>query len=163
MHVLAQIPVMLDRAEIQENFQTRGNEWAERLEELVETLRPLVFAKAVYKVAYVDSRFADGVVIDGIRFTSKVLRKHQGEAGRVFPYVVTIGNGLEEKRRLCTDVLDQRDACERIRDRIGPRTYRSSLRDGDRILKDEHLFHVRNKVPLSRMNEKDEKGRWRYA
>jgi hypothetical protein len=107
MQVLAQIPVMLDHAEIQGNFRTGGNEWAERLEPLMETLRPRVFAKAVYKVAYVDSRLADGVVIDGIRFTSKVLRKHLDEAGRVFPYVVTIGNALEDKRRLCTDMLDQ--------------------------------------------------------
>jgi hypothetical protein len=107
MHVLAQIPVMLDHAEIQENFRTGSSEWAGRLEQLVETVQPLVFATAVYKIAYVDSRLADGVVIDGIRFISTVLRKNLDEAGRVFPYVVTIGNALEEKMRLCTDVLDQ--------------------------------------------------------
>jgi hypothetical protein len=107
MHVLAQIPVMLDHKEIQGNFQTGGNEWAKRLEQLVERVQPVVFAKAVYKIAYVDSRLADGVIIDGIRFTSSVLRKNLDEAGRVFPYVVTIGNTLEDKMRSCTDVLDQ--------------------------------------------------------
>ncbi len=107
MHVLEEIPVMLDHTEIQGNFRTGSTEWAKRLEQLVETVQPLVFAKAVYKIAYVDSRRADGLDIDSVRFTSKVLRKNLDEARRVFPYVVTIGNALEDKMRLCTDALDQ--------------------------------------------------------
>jgi hypothetical protein len=107
MHVLTQIPVVLEKSAIQANFRTPRNEWEERLEQFVETIQPLILGKAVYKTAYVDSRLANGVVIDGIRFTSTVLRKNLDEVGRVFPYVVTIGNALEEKMRSCTDVLDQ--------------------------------------------------------
>jgi hypothetical protein len=84
-----------------------NNEWAKRLEQLVETAQPLIFAKAVYKVAYIDSRLADAVVIDGIRLTSKVLRKNLDEVERLFPYVVTIGHALEDMTRSCTDMLDK--------------------------------------------------------
>jgi len=42
-----------------------------------------------------------------IRFTSRVLRKNLDKVGRVFPYIVTIGKGLEEKADDCSDLLEK--------------------------------------------------------
>jgi hypothetical protein len=54
-------------------------------------------AKAVYKVSYIDSRTEDSVTIDGVRFRSKVLRKHFHKVERVFAYEVTMGTRMEDQ------------------------------------------------------------------
>jgi len=47
--------------------------------------------KAVYEVSYVEDRADESVVVDGARFTSRVLRRNLDSVERVFPYVVTCG------------------------------------------------------------------------
>lgn len=46
-------------------------------------------------------------MIEGTRFTSKVVRKNLDSVERVFPYVPTIGDRLEEEARACEDLLKQ--------------------------------------------------------
>jgi hypothetical protein len=60
--------------------------------EAQKTLQP----KAVYKVCYVDDTDEDSVTIEGITFKSKVLRGNLEDIGRVFCYIVTCGDELED-------------------------------------------------------------------
>jgi hypothetical protein len=74
---------------------------------LIEVVNPLITAKAVYKVCYIEEKLEDAIIVDKTRFSSLVLRKNLDEVGRVFPYVVSIGYGVEEKISSCEDLLEQ--------------------------------------------------------
>jgi hypothetical protein len=107
MENLEHIPVSLDLEEITRSLHMgRGGDW-NQVQSLVEVAQPLISARAVYKVCHIESKLEDAILIDEIRLTSKILRKHLSKVERVFPYVVTIGDKLEEKARACTDLLKQ--------------------------------------------------------
>ena len=107
MEKLEYIPVSLDLGEIKRrlHMEERGD-WSQ-VQILIEEAQPLISAKGVYKVCYIDAKLEDAIVIDGIHLKSRVLRKNLDNVGRVFPYVVTIGDKLEEKARSCDDLLKQ--------------------------------------------------------
>ena len=52
--------------------------------------------KAVYKSASVEAKGEDFVVIDGIQFSSRILRINLEDATEVFPFVVTCGTEIED-------------------------------------------------------------------
>jgi hypothetical protein len=100
-------PILQDLGEIRRRLHmNQRGDWS-HVETLIEIAQPLIQPKAVYKVSCIESKLEDGVMIDGIRLTSGVLRKQLDEVERVFPYVVSIGNQLEEQIRNCSDLLDQ--------------------------------------------------------
>jgi hypothetical protein len=105
MEILEYIHVNLDLEEIKRSLhmEKRGD-WC-RVQTLVDEVRPLISGKAAYKVCYIESKIEDAITIDGTCLKSRVLRKNLHTVERVFPYVVTIGNRLEEKTRACTDLL----------------------------------------------------------
>jgi hypothetical protein len=105
MEILEYIPVNLDLEEIKRRLHTGKNgDWSQ-VQTLVEEAQSLISAKAVYKVCYIESKIEDAITIDGTCLKSHVLRKNLNNVEQVFPYVVTIGNRLEEKTRACTDLL----------------------------------------------------------
>jgi hypothetical protein len=64
-------------------------------EGLIEKALSVARPKAMYKVCYIDERSDEAVELEGIRFTSKVLRGNLEEVERVFPYIVTCGVELD--------------------------------------------------------------------
>jgi hypothetical protein len=85
---------------------SRGAE-RERLSAMLDGLKELLNPKAIYSVAYIDEKLPGAVLIGGIRFRSRVLRKNLENTGRVFPFVVTIGPGLDQHMEECSDLLDK--------------------------------------------------------
>jgi hypothetical protein len=65
------------------------------LRELMKQIVPIAKPKALYKVAYIDNKEGDSVVIDGIVFQSHVLRMNLDKVERVFAYIATCGNELD--------------------------------------------------------------------
>jgi hypothetical protein len=61
----------------------------------------------MYKVAFIERKEDDAVVIDGTLFTSRVLRVNLQDAHRVFAYVATCGTELDEWGRSLNDLLEQ--------------------------------------------------------
>lgn len=59
-----------------------------RLQDLIERVLPGIIPRAVYKAGYLDSKQEDGVVLDGVGFQSRALRKNLEEVGRIFPFVL---------------------------------------------------------------------------
>ena len=105
MEKLEYIPLSLDLEEIKRRLHMgKSGDWS-HVQTLVEESQSLISAKAVYKVCYIESKHEDAVTIDGKSLKSRVLRKNLNNVERIFPYVVTIGNRLEEKTRACTDLL----------------------------------------------------------
>ncbi|ATW23913.1 vitamin B12 dependent-methionine synthase activation domain-containing protein [Candidatus Formimonas warabiya] len=83
-----------------------GSPHVEKVKRLVDEAASVAKPKAVYQVAYVDEKNDNDVVINGIKFTSRVLRVNLEEAYRVFPYVVTCGAELEEWSKKIDDMFD---------------------------------------------------------
>ena len=105
MKILEYIPVNLDIEEIKRRLHIqKTGEWSQ-VQTLVDEAQSLISARAAYKVCYIESKLEDAVMIDGICLKSRVLRKNLNNVERIFPYVVTIGNRLEEKARACNDLL----------------------------------------------------------
>jgi hypothetical protein len=71
--------------------------------EAVEIGRP----RAMYREAYVESKEDGAVVVDGVRFQSRVMRVNLEQAYRVFPYVATCGVELAAWYRAQDDLLQQ--------------------------------------------------------
>jgi hypothetical protein len=63
--------------------------------DLVNSALPVARPKAMYKVCYIDERTEDEVELEGIRFTSEVMRQNLSEVQRVFAYIVTCGVELD--------------------------------------------------------------------
>jgi hypothetical protein len=106
MEKLDRIPLTLDLQEILTKLGMKRAEDKDQVKRLMDVAQPLLSARAVYRVCYVDERLDDGVIVSGTLFKSKVLRKHLDKVERVFPYVVTIGQDLEKKARTCDDLLE---------------------------------------------------------
>lgn len=78
--------LLMEQLRVQRGTRSAGA-FAELLDRVVQVARP----KAVYEVAYVDDKGDDSVVLNGVRFTSRALRRNLDPVERVFAYVVTCG------------------------------------------------------------------------
>ncbi len=74
---------------------------------LLDAAQAIGRPKALYKEGFVDSRTDDTVVIDGVTFTSRVLRVNLKDAHRVFAYLATCGTELEAWARSMDDMLEK--------------------------------------------------------
>jgi hypothetical protein len=104
METLEQISLKLDIGEVKDKIQ--GGDWVQ-IQTLLKLAKPLISAKAVYSVCYIEQKLDDTVIIDGIRLRSRILIRNLEKVGRVFPYVITIGTGLEQKADASKDLLEK--------------------------------------------------------
>ena len=117
MEVLDSIPFRLDvETVLKQLHQDKGNKYIGAIvQELIEIVYPIAKPKAVYKVSYVENRNGDSLYIDGVEFTSRVLRVNLDKVARVFPYVATCGRELDEitvssddyMKYYCLDVIKE--------------------------------------------------------
>jgi len=108
MEVLTNIAFEIDVRPMLETVRVPvGSEDAKEFEALVNEARAVARPKAVYKEAYVEAKGEDTVTIDGVTFTSRVLRANLGRAERVFPYIATCGNELDQINLPSGDILKQ--------------------------------------------------------
>jgi hypothetical protein len=106
MEILNPIAVQVDLGAIKKSAHVPEGEEL-RLQSLISAAHSVMTAKAVYKVSYIDAKAEDSVIIGGVLFKSKVLRKHLDKVERVFPYVVTIGKGVEDLEKTSGDALEK--------------------------------------------------------
>ena len=62
-----------------------------KIQEMAAEAQSLAKPKAVYKEAYIDYKGDNFVIINGVKFSSRVMRVNMEETFRVFPFVVTCG------------------------------------------------------------------------
>jgi hypothetical protein len=97
LSVLDNIPLHINTASLKKLLRIgERNEYSEGIEDLVCAAQSVARPKAIYAGAFVESRNGDSVVIEGITFTSRVLRVNLEQTNRVFPFVATCGVELEE-------------------------------------------------------------------
>ncbi|MGD9238923.1 MAG: vitamin B12 dependent-methionine synthase activation domain-containing protein [Desulfobacterales bacterium] len=107
MEILNQIPIRLPLGEIRRQLHLEKDRRWEEVQTLIEAAQALITPKAAYKVSYINQKLEHAVDIDGVRFTSRVLRKNLEEVERVFPYVITIGDKLKEKGSESKDLVKE--------------------------------------------------------
>lgn len=91
-------------AELQKKLRITEKDTAK---ELLDVATPLIYARAAYKIAYIDKKNEDSVLIENRRFKSRVLRKNLENIGRVFPFLLTIGEALESRSDKSKDILEK--------------------------------------------------------
>jgi len=104
MEKVLKIPVDLDVEDIKKPLRAVNETYIRNLLELV---KPLISARAIYKVSYIEQKSIDTIILEGVCFRSRVLRTNLEKIERIFPYVVTIGSILEKKTDACTDLLEK--------------------------------------------------------
>ncbi len=75
--------------------------------DLIRRVLALAQPRAVYRAVPVDSRGEGWIRAGGVRLGSTVLARHTRGTDRVYPYVVTLGPGIEEAASASTDLLEQ--------------------------------------------------------
>src|SRR3990172_11883542 len=97
MEILQDMPLALDADSLLAALHLRpGSDDAEEFGQLFETIRRQANPKALYRVSYIERLGNDRVAIDGVTFTSRVLRANLDKIERVFPFVATCGREIDE-------------------------------------------------------------------
>ena len=97
--LLDDIPFQLDLAALRQQFHIEADsDDAASLHTLVDGALRVARPKALYRIGTIDARSDDQVVIDGIPFSSRVLRVNLDQIQRVFAFVVTCGTELDTWR-----------------------------------------------------------------
>jgi hypothetical protein len=133
LEVLEDIPFELNLEVLPAKLHLQqGSDDTKELESLVKEIRLVVRPKVLYKVSYVEQRGDGFVRIDGVTFTSHVLRANLDKVERVFPFVATCGTEIDELNPAGGDFLkafwlDQikeivlRSACRYLNDYLNHR------------------------------------------
>ena len=82
-----------------------GGTYEDKLRRLAREAQGVARPRAMYEVAYIESKGDNQVVVDGKTLTSRVLRVNLEKAHRLFPFVATCGSELEDWSASITDLL----------------------------------------------------------
>ena len=107
MPVLKNIQIKLDFEAVRRRLHLKPDSDLAGLHKLVDAAHDMIEPAVLYEVKYVEKKFDNGVVVDGRRLTSDILRKNLDKVERVFPFVNTIGKKFSGKLDACNDILEK--------------------------------------------------------
>ncbi|HSR13005.1 MAG TPA: vitamin B12 dependent-methionine synthase activation domain-containing protein [Thermodesulfobacteriota bacterium] len=106
--VLESVPFQIDMAELKGRLRMKeGSPMTEKLEDMVREAQGFARPKACFGPAFIESKDEAGLVIEGLRFSSRVMRVNMDKVFRVFPYVATCGPELEQWSKSVDGMLEQ--------------------------------------------------------
>ena len=106
--ILDSLPFQIDLEQLKKTLRIKeGSGMGEKVEALARAAQAVGKPKACYRVAYVESKGDDELVIEGVKFASRVLRVNLDKVFRVFPSVATCGWELEEWSKSVAGILEQ--------------------------------------------------------
>jgi len=106
--ILGDIPVHIDADALMPRLHIRAqSSEAAEFRELAGEAQRIARPRAAYLLAYIDGKDDYGVIIDGVRFTSRVLRVNLEATHRVFAYIATCGAELYDWASTLHDVLHE--------------------------------------------------------
>jgi hypothetical protein len=107
MPVLNDIKIKLDFGAVRRRLHLKRDEDLKAIRNLADSVQPLIEPRVLFKICYIEEKLAEAVIVDGLRFSSQVLRKNLDQIERVFPFVITIGNRFGENLESCNDLLEK--------------------------------------------------------
>ena len=106
MQILADIPFDLDSQPLLKRAHLSPDSAdAADFERLVQMARTVGRPKAGYREAFIDAKGEQTVTIEGVTFTSRMLRKNLEWAERVFAFLATCGRELDQVAPAADDML----------------------------------------------------------
>lgn len=105
------------------------------IDRLVTSLFQVIDIKAAFRECYLDENDEDAVTIESVRFVSRVLARNLSGAGKVFPFVLTLGKGVDAFIDDTKDLLDKY-----LLDEIGNIALRESRQQLERHLSQQFAF-----------------------
>jgi len=104
--IFKKIPFNLDEERLYKKLRIeRNSEHAGELQETIDLVAPLINPKAIFKICDVVLFEDDNVKLGGVEFSSKVLRKNLHAEDKVFAFIATCGNELENLGFAKYDIL----------------------------------------------------------
>jgi len=106
--ILDALPFQIDLEELKKKMRVKeGSEMAEKLGVMAQEAQKVARPKVCYRVAYVESKGDDHLMIEGIQFTSRVMRVNLDKVFRTFPFVATCGLELEAWSKSVDGIVEQ--------------------------------------------------------
>jgi hypothetical protein len=106
--ILSEIPFVLDFDALLRRLRLQPDSAdSKQLRRMADHAQEIARPKAVYRLAYVDSKEPEAVVVDKVRLASRVLRVNLEQAHRVVVYVATCGHELHEWSESIPDVFER--------------------------------------------------------
>jgi hypothetical protein len=104
--ILRDIPFQIDLEDLKKKLRLKdASPFIQDVTRLAEEALNIGKPKAIYKLAFIEEKSEDRVVIDGVGFESHILRVNLDQAQRVFPYVASCGMELEDWANRIEDTL----------------------------------------------------------
>jgi hypothetical protein len=93
---LTDIPFKIDLEALFKHVRLRpDSEDADQARQMAQEAEAIARPKAAYQLSFIEDKQDRQVVIDGISFTSRILRVNLDAVHRVFPYIATCGMELQ--------------------------------------------------------------------
>ncbi len=106
--ILDSLPCRLDVEQLKKALRIKEDSgMGEKVEAMAREAQTVARPKACYRAAYVESKGEQEVVIEGVKFSSRVLRVNLEKAFRVFPYVATCGLELDEWSKSVEGIVER--------------------------------------------------------
>ncbi len=105
------------------------------IDRLLTYLFQVIDINAAYRNCYLDEKDDTTVTIENVRLTSRVLAKNLSKVGRAFPFVLTLGKGVDAVIDNTKDILDKY-----LLDEIGNIALRESRKQLERHLSQQFAF-----------------------
>jgi hypothetical protein len=105
------------------------------IDRLVKSIIPVFDIKAAFRNCYIEEKEEDAITIESVRFFSHVLAKNLSKVGKVFPFVLTLGKGVDAVIDGTTDILDKY-----LLDEIGNIALRKSRQQFEKHLLQQYAF-----------------------
>jgi hypothetical protein len=98
MKLITNIPVKLETQAVIESLRLSINSShiRKKIGGLIDSITPVMKPKALYTESKVEYKTGNVVSVDGNLFTSKVLGRNLENNEKCYPYIVTVGQELEE-------------------------------------------------------------------
>jgi len=94
--VLDPLEYRIDRPSLLVGLRLKeGSRHAEKIEGLIREAEAVAHPRAIYRMAFIESRDDQHVVAEGLRFESRVLKVNLDNLHRFFAFVVTSGRELD--------------------------------------------------------------------
>jgi hypothetical protein len=106
--ILNSFPYQFDREALLASLRIRPVTYqAEEFDQFLLRAEGVARPKVIYKVAFIEEKGPEHVIIDGVQFKSRIMRVNLDKVQRVFPYIVTCGNELEAWQEGTEDVVQR--------------------------------------------------------